>query len=68
MRMLQRRITVRLIESRRVIVFDCAASRDVWSVRGQRTKTMIDTVTALFGVLSASILVAHAYDGFRARF
>lgn len=51
-----------------MIVFDCAACRDVWSVRGQRTKTMIDTVTALFGVLSASILVAHAYDGFRARF
>lgn len=29
---------------------------------------MIDTVTALFGVLSVSILVAHAYDGYRARF
>lgn len=29
---------------------------------------MIDTVTALFSVLSAGILVAHAYDGYRARF
>ena len=66
--MLQRRITTRPNESRRVIVFDCAASHDVWSARGRRTTTMIDTVTALFGVLSASILVAHAYDGFRARF
>jgi len=28
---------------------------------------MIETVTAFFGVLSASILVAHAYDGFRTR-
>jgi hypothetical protein len=66
--MLQRRITARPNENRRMIVFDCAGSRDVWSVRGRRTTTMIDTVTALFGVLSASILVAHAYDGFRARF
>ena len=66
--MLQRRITVQPNDSLRMIVFDCAGSRDVWSARGRRTTTMIDTVTALFGVLSASIIVAHAYDGFRARF
>ena len=66
--MLQRRITARPNENGRMIIFDCAASRNVWSARGRRTTTMIDTVTALFGVLSASILVAHAYDGFRARF
>jgi|EndMetStandDraft_8_1072994.scaffolds.fasta_scaffold602498_1 hypothetical protein len=66
--MLQPRITAPLNENDRVNIFDCAASRDVWSPRGIRTTTMIDTVTALFGVLSASILVAHAYDGFRARF
>jgi hypothetical protein len=29
---------------------------------------MIETVTALFGFLSAGILAAHAYDGYRARF
>jgi hypothetical protein len=66
--MLQPRITVRPNESCRMIIFDCAGSRDVCSARGRRTTTMIDTVTALFGVLSASIIVAHAYDGFRARF
>jgi hypothetical protein len=35
---------------------------------GIRTTAMIETVTALFGVLSAGILAAHAYDGYRARF
>jgi hypothetical protein len=29
---------------------------------------MIETVTALFGFLSAGILAAHAYDGYCARF
>jgi hypothetical protein len=52
----------------RMIVFDCAALRAVWSSRGKRTTTMIDTVTALFGILSASILAAHAYDSYRTRF
>lgn len=38
------------------------------SSSGLKDDTMIETVTALFGFLSAGILAAHAYDGYRARF
>jgi hypothetical protein len=29
---------------------------------------MLEAVTALFGVMSASIFIAHAVDGYRSRF
>jgi hypothetical protein len=29
---------------------------------------MIETVTAFFGLISASIFLAHAFDGYRSRF
>jgi hypothetical protein len=48
--------------------FDCAAPRVVSVVQGlPRTVAMIETVTALFGFISASIFLAHAYEGYRSR-
>jgi hypothetical protein len=35
--------------------------------RGARTLAMIETVTALFGLISAGIFLAHAFDGYRSR-
>jgi hypothetical protein len=32
-----------------------------------RTDAMIETVTAFFGFISASIFLAHAYEGYRSR-
>jgi hypothetical protein len=32
---------------------------------GPRTTTMFETVTAIFGFLSAGIFLAHAIDGYR---
>jgi hypothetical protein len=34
---------------------------------GSRTDAMIETVTAFFGFISASIFLAHAYEGYRSR-
>lgn len=67
-KMLQRRITTAPNEKPTANLFDCAAPRALCSSRGKRTTMMIETVTALFGFLSAGILAAHAYDGYRARF
>jgi hypothetical protein len=47
--------------------FDCAASPAVLYRRGKRTTAMIETVTAFFGLLSASIFLAHAFEGYRSR-
>jgi hypothetical protein len=48
--------------------FDCAAMRTVMSDRlGIRIITMLDAVTALFGVISAGIFLAHAVDGYWSR-
>jgi hypothetical protein len=40
----------------------------LWAQGQPKDDTMIETVTALFGFLSAGILAAHAYDGYCARF
>jgi len=34
-------------------------------IAGSRTTTMFETVTAIFGFLSAGIFLAHAIDGYR---
>jgi hypothetical protein len=48
--------------------FDCAASPVVSVLQGAlRTIAMIETVTAFFGFISASIFLAHAYEGYRSR-
>jgi hypothetical protein len=48
--------------------FDCAAMRNVMSdVLGTRIFIMLDAVTALFGVISAGIFLAHAVDGYWSR-
>lgn len=47
--------------------FDCAARLAVLSHPGRKDTAMIETVTAFFGLISASIFLAHALDGFRSR-
>jgi hypothetical protein len=47
--------------------FDCAALRTVLYRRGLWTTAMIETVTAFFGLLSASIFLAHAFEAYRSR-
>jgi hypothetical protein len=37
------------------------------SAKGLRTVAMIEMVTAFFGFISASIFLAHAYEGYRSR-
>jgi hypothetical protein len=48
--------------------FDCVATSAVRSsVLGQGIVAMLDAVTALFGVISAGIFLAHAVDGYWSR-
>jgi hypothetical protein len=48
--------------------FDCAAPHGVpVPAKGLRTGAMIEMVTAFFGFVSASIFLAHAYEGYRSR-
>jgi hypothetical protein len=47
--------------------FDCAASQSFCPSRGALDIAMIETVTAFMGLISASVFLAHAYDGFRSR-
>jgi hypothetical protein len=37
------------------------------SIAGSGIKTMLEVVTAFFGVMSAGIFIAHAVDGYRSR-
>ena len=44
--------------------FDCAGCHVVWFPRGsQRMFAMIETVTALMGLVGAGIFLAHAFEG-----
>lgn len=45
--------------------FDCATAMPSLGPRGVWKMTMIETVTGIFGLLSASIFVAHAYEAYR---
>jgi hypothetical protein len=48
--------------------FDCVALRAVRSQPlGQGIVTMLEAFTALFGVISAGIFIAHACDGYWSR-
>jgi hypothetical protein len=48
--------------------FDCAAPDAFLSAQGaSRTVAMIEMVTGFFGFISASIFLAHAYEGYRSR-
>ena len=48
--------------------FDCVATSAVRSLAlGLRIVAMLDTVTALFGVISVGIFLAHAVDGYWSR-
>jgi hypothetical protein len=53
---------------RGVNLFDCARLRPFCAVVGaQRICAMIETVTAVMGLVSAGIFLAHAFEGFRSR-
>jgi hypothetical protein len=48
--------------------FDCVAARAVRSLAlGPGIIAMLDAVTALFGIISAGIFLAHAVDGYWSR-
>jgi hypothetical protein len=49
-------------------LFDCASPRAVRSRRwASGSVVMFEAVTALFGVMSVGIFIAHAVDGYRSR-
>jgi hypothetical protein len=65
---LLRQITTRLRFSMRTAnLFDCATGLVVLSGHGEKGHTMIETVTAFLGLVSAGIFLAHALDGLRSR-
>jgi hypothetical protein len=48
--------------------FDCVSAHAVRSrPLGYRIVAMLEVFTALFGVMSAGIFIAHALDGYRSR-
>jgi hypothetical protein len=48
--------------------FDCASPRAVRSSRwASGSVGMLEALTALFGVMSVGIFIAHAVDGYRSR-
>jgi hypothetical protein len=47
--------------------FDCAAWQSFCAVGAQRTRAMIETVSAFLGLVSAGIFLAHALEGFHSR-
>jgi hypothetical protein len=49
-------------------LFDCASQQSFSPSRGaQRKFAMIETVTAVMGLVSAGIFLAHAFEGLRYR-
>ena len=69
LRQLLRQIISRVRFSLRVRnSFDCAAGHVVlFAIGAQRIFAMIETVTAVLGLFSAGIFLAHAFEGFRTR-
>jgi hypothetical protein len=47
--------------------FDCPACHALSLYRGVRTTAMIETVSAFFGVISAGIFLAHAFESYSSR-
>jgi hypothetical protein len=66
--LLQQIISRRRSEFGQMNLFDCA-TRQSFSPRAgaQRTFAMIEMVTAVMGLLSAGIFLAHAFEGYRYR-
>ena len=65
---LLRQITTQLRFSMRTVnLFDCATGHVVLSRQSEKGRAMIETVTALLGLVSAGIFLAHALDGLRSR-
>jgi len=49
-------------------LFDCATARSFCGWQGRKgTFAMIETVTAVMGLVSAGIFLAHAFEGYRSR-
>jgi len=49
-------------------LFDCATARSFCGLQGRKgTFAMIETVTAVLGLVSAGIFLAHAFEGYRSR-
>jgi hypothetical protein len=49
-------------------LFDCATARSFCGWQGRKgTFAMIETVTAVLGLVSAGIFLAHAFEGYRSR-
>jgi hypothetical protein len=65
--LLQQIITRPDLRFRQLNLFDCAAPRSFGAVGAQRKLAMIETVTAVMGLVSAGIFLAHAFEGFRSR-
>jgi len=49
-------------------LFDCATARSFCGLQGRKGSfAMIETVTAVMGLVSAAIFLAHAFEGYRSR-
>jgi hypothetical protein len=48
-------------------LFDCAGPQSSCRTRWEGSLKMIETVTAVLGLVSAGIFLAHAFDGYRSR-
>lgn len=67
-KLLQQIITRARSEFLPVNLFDCATARSFGVCQGRkRTFAMIETVTAVMGLVSAGIFLAHAFEGYRYR-
>jgi hypothetical protein len=56
------------MRSPRGILLTVRARKAFASIAGSGITTMLEAVTAFFGVMSAGIFIAHAVDGYRSRF
>ena len=56
------------IRKPREILLTVRARKAFASIAGSGIATMLEAVTAFFGVMSAGIFIAHAVDGYRSRF
>jgi hypothetical protein len=56
------------LQFRQMNLFDCASLQSFCARAGAHRKfAMIETVTAVMGLVSAGIFLAHAFEGYRSR-
>jgi len=55
------------VRSMHGILWTVRACKAFGAIAGSGIKTMLEVVTAFFGVMSAGIFIAHAVDGYRSR-